>query len=70
MNQATVDTSPSTINILWFTVSGGVYSTSGDTYMVVKFMVNVKLMENSVNSHVGSVIVAKVISQYSRLGMV
>lgn len=33
------------------------------TYKVVKFMVNVKLMENSVNSHVGSVMVEKVMIQ-------
>jgi hypothetical protein len=33
------------------------------THRVVKFIVKVKLMENSVNSHVGSVMVAKVISQ-------
>jgi hypothetical protein len=35
----------------------------------VKFIVKVKLMENSVNSHVGSVMVAKVISQKSTPGM-
>ena len=31
------------------------------TYMVVKFMVKVKLIEKSVKSHVGSVSVANVI---------
>jgi hypothetical protein len=39
------------------------------TYSVVKFIVKVKLMENSVNSHVGRVMVAKVINQKSRPGM-
>lgn len=33
------------------------------TYKVVKFMVKVKLMEKSVKSHVGSVIVQKVMIQ-------
>jgi hypothetical protein len=37
---------------------------------VVKFMVNVRLMEKSVKSHVGSVMVEKVITQYNTLGMV
>jgi hypothetical protein len=37
---------------------------------VVKFMVNVKLMEKSVKSHVGSVIVVKVMTQYNTLGIV
>lgn len=36
---------------------------------VVKFMVKVKLIEKSVNSHVGRVMVVKVITQYRRLGM-
>ena len=35
----------------------------------MKFIVKVKLMENSVNSHVGSIMVAKVISQKSTPGM-
>lgn len=39
------------------------------THSVVKFIVKVKLIENSVNSHVGSVMVAKVISQKSAPGM-
>jgi hypothetical protein len=39
------------------------------THRVVKFIVKVKLMENSVNSHVGSVMVAKVISQKRMPGM-
>ena len=39
------------------------------THSVVKFIVKVKLMENNVNSHVGSVIVVKVISQKSAPGM-
>ena len=39
------------------------------THRVVKFIVKVKLMENSVNSHVGSVMVAKVISQKRTPGM-
>lgn len=38
--------------------------------MVVKFMVKVRLMENSVKSQVGRVIVAKPITQNSRLGIV
>jgi hypothetical protein len=38
--------------------------------MVVKFMVKVKLMEKSVNSHVGSVIVENVIIEYRTLGIV
>lgn len=38
------------------------------TYSVVKFMVNVKLMEKSVNSPVGSVMVVKVMTQYRKLG--
>jgi hypothetical protein len=36
---------------------------------VVKFIVKVKLMEKSVNSHVGRVMVAKVINQKSMPGM-
>jgi hypothetical protein len=40
-----------------------------ETYRVVKFMVKVKLIEKSVNSHVGRVMVAKVITQYRKLGM-
>ena len=39
------------------------------TYKVVKFMVNVKLVEKSVKSHVGRVIDRKVISQYSTPGI-
>lgn len=39
------------------------------TNSVVKFMVMVRLMENRVNSHVGRVIVAKVMSQYRTPGM-
>lgn len=35
----------------------------------MKFIVNVKLVEKSVKSHVGSVIDVKVISQYSTPGM-
>jgi hypothetical protein len=34
-----------------------------ETYSVVKFMVNVRLVENRVKSHVGSVSVVKVMSQ-------
>lgn len=37
-------------------------------YRVVKFMVKVKLIENKVKSHVGSVMVVKVIIQYSAPG--
>lgn len=33
-------------------------------------MVNVRLMEKSVKSHVGSVMVEKVITQYNTLGIV
>lgn len=36
----------------------------------MKFIVNVKLVEKSVKSHVGNVIVVKVIIQYKTLGMV
>jgi hypothetical protein len=36
---------------------------------VVKFIVNVRLMEKSVNSHVGNVMVEKVMTQYRTLGM-
>ena len=36
---------------------------------MVKFIVKVRLMEKSVNSHVGRVIVAKVINQKRRPGM-
>lgn len=39
------------------------------THSVVKFMVKVKLMENNVKSHVGRVMVAKVINQKRRPGM-
>lgn len=39
------------------------------THSVVKFMVNVKLIENKVNKEVGRVIVANVITQYRTLGM-
>lgn len=35
---------------------------------MVKFIVKVRLMENSVKSHVGSVIVEKVMSQYKPRG--
>jgi hypothetical protein len=35
------------------------------TYTVVAFKVNVRLVENSVNSHDGRVNVVKVINQYS-----
>lgn len=38
------------------------------TYNVVKFMVKVRLMEKSVKSHVGRVMVQKVITQYNALG--
>jgi len=41
-----------------------------ETYRVVKFMVNVKLMEKSVNNRVGNVMVTKVIIQYRTLGTV
>jgi len=36
----------------------------------VKFIVNVKLVEKSVKSHVGNVMVVKVIIQYKTLGLV
>jgi hypothetical protein len=35
----------------------------------VKFIVNVRLMEKRVNSHVGNVMVEKVMTQYRTLGM-
>ena len=38
-------------------------------YNVVKFIVNVKLVENKVNSHVGREIVAKVTIQYNTRGI-
>lgn len=40
----------------------------GAAYRVVKFMVKVKLMENSVKSHVGKVMVVKVMIQYRAPG--
>jgi len=40
------------------------------TYRVVKFIVNVNVVENSVNSHVGKVIVVNVINQYRMEGIV
>ena len=39
------------------------------TYNVVKFIVKVKLVENSVKSHVGRVIDTNVTSQYRTLGI-
>ena len=42
--------------------------TSSKRSRVVIFMVNVRLVDRKVNSHVGSVKVTKVMSQYSRLG--
>ena len=39
------------------------------TYKVVKFMVKVRLIEKRVKSHVGSVMVVKVIAQYRKLGI-
>lgn len=69
MNQLTVDTRTRKINILEDDVRSATVSTKfmdpvrTKTYTVVKFMVNVKLMEKSVKSHVGSVIVEKVMIQ-------
>lgn len=40
------------------------------THSVVKFIVNVKLIEKSVKSHVGSVMVVKAMIQYSPRGIV
>ena len=40
-----------------------------DAYRVVKFIVNVRVVEKRVNSHVGRVIVVNVIVQYSSPGM-
>lgn len=40
------------------------------TYSVVKFIVNVKLIEKSVKSHVGNVMVVKAMIQYSPRGIV
>jgi hypothetical protein len=46
------------------------HGTSGCvTHKVVKFMVKVRLIEKSVNSHVGKVMVVKVTIQYRTLGM-
>ena len=82
MNQLTVETRPSTINrldIIHYMSANyafesdcaeALYSRVGGSYSVVKFIVNVKLMEKSVKSHVGSVIVEKVITQYKTLGIV
>jgi hypothetical protein len=39
------------------------------THKVVKFIVNVKLMEKSVNSHVGMVMVVKVTTHNKKPGM-
>jgi hypothetical protein len=39
------------------------------SYRVVKFMVNVKLIEKSVKSHVGNVIVVKAMIQYNPRGI-
>ena len=39
------------------------------TYKVVKFMVKVRLIEKRVKSHVGRVMVVKVITQYRKLGI-
>jgi hypothetical protein len=39
------------------------------TYRVVKFIVNVRVVENSVKSHVGRVIVVNVMDQYKILGI-
>jgi hypothetical protein len=39
------------------------------SYKVVKFIVNVRLIENNVNSHVGKVMVVTVIIQYRMLGI-
>ena len=44
------------------------FTVGKQTHRVVKFMVKVKLVENSVKSHVGSVIVENVMSQYSTPG--
>jgi hypothetical protein len=38
------------------------------THSVVKFIVNVRLIENRVNNHVGRVMVVKVMTQYRTLG--
>jgi hypothetical protein len=68
-NQLMVDTTASVIRRLHsnkYQVQAEGYS---EAYSVVKFIVNVKLMENSVNSHVGSVIVVKVMSQYRAPGI-
>lgn len=67
MNQLTVDTRTRKINILEDHVRSATVSPKDHvqtkTYRVVKFMVKVKLMEKSVKSHVGSVIVEKVMIQ-------
>lgn len=70
MNQLTVETRTRTINMLQGLISfenGGQISPE-KTYRVVKFMVKVRLMEKSVKSHVGSVMVEKVMSQYKPRG--
>jgi hypothetical protein len=55
------------INILQLSV-GTCHSIWG-TYSVVKFIVNVKVVEKRVNSVVGRVIVLKVMTQMSKLGI-
>ena len=43
----------------------GLNWTQREIHNVVKFIVKVKLVENSVNSHVGNVIETKVMTQYN-----
>lgn len=57
-----METMKTRINMLLCLASAMSYQPS--TYSVVKFMVNVRLMEKSVKSHVGRVIVVNVMIQY------
>jgi hypothetical protein len=69
MNQLTIDPTARRMSMLLQArqqqISGAVWR----THRVVKFMVKVKLMENRVNSHVGRVMVAKVMTQKRRPGI-
>ena len=67
MNQLIVETIARKINSL--ALSELAPSQGRSTYKVVKFMVKVQDIEKRVNSHVGSVIVVKVITQRSAPGM-
>lgn len=76
MNHITVDRNAKNINILQththkcqFVHFHSGANVSESTYIVVKFIVNVKLMENKVNSQVGTVMVANPMTQNKMLGI-